>query len=330
MTSRAQELFGQIAQNPDPYRLLSEYVQNQKRENEFLEFKGASRIQDSQAKEYWSKALSGFANTEGGVLVWGIRAARVPAIRGERGIDAASEIDLVPSCPAFSQLLSDTLLEAVVEPIPGVEILEIKAAADSSDGFVVALIPEGTHKPYRAELTKEHQYYQRIGDSFAVLPHALLRSLFYPQLYTRLSAAVSMQAGKYQGRDESHVFYVSLENDGPATARDVCFHTNVYGGEFDIRAASSDGWKLDWCSTNGSTHFALTSSVPIHPEQNKRVFEAYLPYTRVPKESIGDVKFFMTAWSRDQLPSHMNVEFGSAELRQPPVHKHSDDGEDDT
>ena len=46
-------------------------------------------------------------------------------------------------------------------------------------GCVVCLIPEGKNKPYRAKLVDE-KYFMRAPDRMEVIPHSLLRSLFYP------------------------------------------------------------------------------------------------------------------------------------------------------
>jgi Schlafen, AlbA_2 len=75
--SRASQFFDQISSSADPSKYLQELVHNRKTENDFLEFKGASRVTDVQVRGFWSEALSGFANTEGGVLIWGIRTDRM-------------------------------------------------------------------------------------------------------------------------------------------------------------------------------------------------------------------------------------------------------------
>ena len=115
MPSRAHEFFRQIVDGDNPAQFLQELVDSRRPENEFLEFKGASRIQQKQVREFWSQALSGFANTEGGVLIWGVRAARIQSPdEPSRRIDVASEHDLVPHPTAIVQSLKVLLLEAVM------------------------------------------------------------------------------------------------------------------------------------------------------------------------------------------------------------------------
>src|SRR6266404_6707775 len=59
-------------------------------ETEWLDFKGAARITDQISKRKWSEALAGFANTQGGVLIWGVDARKDPAT----GVDAACDVSL--------------------------------------------------------------------------------------------------------------------------------------------------------------------------------------------------------------------------------------------
>jgi hypothetical protein len=178
--SRATELYRQIVTHPAPGEFLAGWInQTHPEETEYLDFKRGAP-QDKDRNERWSEALSGFANTEGGVLIWGVDA------RPERPntIDMAQGLMLVPDPKGFKQKLNAVLLEAVVDPVPGVEI-EAYDCPGNNGGFVVCLIPETSNKPHRAELAGK-QYFQRVRDKFTTISHALLRSLFYPDNPVRL------------------------------------------------------------------------------------------------------------------------------------------------
>jgi hypothetical protein len=212
----------QIREDPDPVKLLKDLVTYNKPENDFLEFKGAGKITEPQIKAYWSKALSGFANTEGGIVVWGIRATKIPDPGGgPRKIDCATDLDLVPKPSGLMQLLRDSRLEATIDPVLGVDMFPVDAGAGDGSGFVVCLIPESTNKPHRAHLEEGRQYWQRIGDTFVIISHPLLRTLFYPQLKANLEVSVCIMFAKERtaGKDIGVIqFEATLYNRGTSSA----------------------------------------------------------------------------------------------------------------
>ena len=141
--SRAQQFFDQIVSRPDPVKFLEDLVTNKQAEDSYLEFKGVGKIQDKDTKKYWSKALSGFANTEGGVVVWGIRAEKAPSVTdASNKIDTATDLDLADHPDTFAQKLKDVMLQATIDPVQGVQIRHLDKTP-GGQGFVVCLIPEG-------------------------------------------------------------------------------------------------------------------------------------------------------------------------------------------
>ncbi len=253
--SRAEQFYQQIIGNANPLAYLGGLVDHRKAEDEFLEFKGGGKIADKDAKQYWSQALSGFANTEGGVLIWGVRAARIQSPTDpSRTVDAASELDLVRNSATFLQMLKDVRLEATVNPVQGVEYMAYDGGEGTGAGFVVCLIREGHNKPYRAALDPAKQYYQRIGDSFAVIPHAMLRSLFFPDR----SPALAVDA-MVEHVEKTAKFSLSLINIGNATAKEL-YVVNSEGGIT---------WAFGcWASTSGTPPDARLCLTSLHPGQS--------------------------------------------------------------
>jgi len=255
-------------------RFLHNLVSTKSQESDYLDFKGAAHLKDKDAKETWSQALSGLANTEGGVLVWGIRAARNVTTK----IDEADSLDLVPDVDAFAQMLRDVELQAVIDPVPGVQMERYRDSGAA--GFVVCLIPEGPYKPYRAELHGK-QYYQRIGDKFAVIPHSLLRSLFYPPV-PRPKFRVTIeqsdminptQSGGGRRSLAGNRVEITIENIGRVSARDVWVVLEVdppirgEGGSFFTRIPLEKG---------ESGYFL--SSRPLHPSERLKCAAGIIEY----------------------------------------------------
>ena len=321
MPSRAHEFFRQIVDGDNPAQFLQELVDSRRPENEFLEFKGASRIQQKQVREFWSQALSGFANTEGGVLIWGVRAARIQSPdEPSRRIDVASELDLVPHPTAFVQSLKDLLLEAVIEPLQGIELAQFNAGEGGEDGFVACLIPEGSHKPYRAQLDASRQYYQRIGDNFVVLPHSLLRSLFYPRIGPALSISIAATSSA-EAESASVTFDAEISNAGMGTARDVCVLA-----ESPMEATfSPHGYQVQDLGSHSRGRGSFRLKENLHPGQSKGLFicrwsgkasRAFINggrhYSKRP--SLTEAHFRMRIFSLDQEEQDLEVKFDDDEL----------------
>ena len=274
MASRARELFDEImAAEPSPADSINKMIADNRQETEYLEFKGATQpdsrggrqeIPPKTVKKYWSQALSGFGNTEGGVLVWGVDARPTPSPDDPTVmVDMACGADHVPKPTAFAEMLTAVLRDAVLDPIPGVEVLPIEP------GFVVCYVPEGKHKPYRAALDESKNYFQRANTSFVILSHSLLRSLFYPRIGPSFQMMVSIREfiQDYQERRGLILATVDLWNTGNGTAKKVNCHVVANRGWKILNgtdAQTDSGWGV---SNTG----LLRCGLDIHPQQRANV-----------------------------------------------------------
>src|SRR5271155_5718318 len=128
--SNAEDFFKLIMSQEDKWAHLKSFVDAEPPilETEWREFKGCinpsdgTPISDADVAKYWSKALSGFANTAGGVLIWGLDARKDK----ETGLDCVGKLALHPDADLLRQRLADLLLNAVVPPLRGVEMHAIK------------------------------------------------------------------------------------------------------------------------------------------------------------------------------------------------------------
>jgi hypothetical protein len=203
--------FEQIFSSSDPFEFLSALVGSNPPtlETDWLDFKG--NPQEKDTLKIWSEAVSGFANTGGGVLIWGIDARPVD------GVDCASSLSLVPSPTSLRSKLQTNLHCTTNPPVQDVQIREIPGPTGA--GFLVCFVPESPHKPHRAEQAKQ-QYFIRAGASFVVPSPPLLRQMFFPSTAPSFEVTIaptwSVQGSKVHVR-----FQGRLRNTGSRTMHDV-------------------------------------------------------------------------------------------------------------
>jgi len=92
---------------------IREFVENNQEENLNLEFKTIRRADliDRDDKKNFAKALSGFANSDGGLVIWGVNAKK-----NAQGIDCACGFNEIKPLSLFVSKLNDFTGE-FVKPI---------------------------------------------------------------------------------------------------------------------------------------------------------------------------------------------------------------------
>jgi Putative DNA-binding domain len=254
--SQAKNFFDQIFASSKPAQFLRSLISSSQPtfETEWLDFKGAEKISDSDLKRTWSEALSGFANTQGGVLIFGIDAR----LNAETKIDAACGESLVPDVAACVSRLQQLHGQATEPPVLGVEIRPVPADEKSPAGFVVCYIPESPYRPHRAEHAGRN-YFIRALDDFVIPSVSLLRALFHPHARALITPIV--QGEVYKKSDfEVHEITVWVANRGTASAYDLYVIV-----DYQPSSALPQRFK-DW--ETGVLHpFHATYLKPIHPGQ---------------------------------------------------------------
>ncbi len=196
----------------DSESTLKSFVQNKTKEDLHLEFK---QKQDSRNgdlgdrdKFNFSKALSGFANSDGGVLFWGIETSKKD--------ESAKKLKPIHHVDDFIRGLKSSLLTTVQPFVDNVLIKKINKENSSSIGYVKCLIPQSDKTPHRAMNTRE--YYKRSVEGFYRLEHFDLEDMFGRRQKPLLVAQVTDR--QYPGDDpEMREVCFAFRNEGRAIAR---------------------------------------------------------------------------------------------------------------
>lgn len=146
--------------------------QNEVGENFYLDFKSVTtksdykRLSESDKKNL-SKALSGFSNTSGGIIIWGVKEEENFFIN-----------DFIENPNNFSDLINENIY-SLSDPM----IINSKSfpvfTADRSKGVVVTIIPESKNSPIQSSYGKsKNRYFIRVGSSHQPANHELVKMLF--------------------------------------------------------------------------------------------------------------------------------------------------------
>jgi len=215
--SAAVALFEQISTAGYPW--IQGACQEKTPETLHLDFKNKATPDQAGAerKDFASlaEALSGFGNSEGGVIVFGVD-ARKPA--GDQDVpDGADSEKPITAISRFRTDLEGQVAQLTSPPVPGVRFLTLKVDPSVDKGFLVVLIPEGDNPPYMSQ--RGRTYHGRAGSSFFTLENYQVRDLLVRRSSPNLVLVVSVSGFARSARDIEYDFSISLQNTGRAIAK---------------------------------------------------------------------------------------------------------------
>ena len=113
---------------------------------DFKRIKNAN-LNGTDDKKSLASCISGFANSSGGIVIWGIDARK-----NDQGIDCANEIHEINPLGIFLSRLNELSSQAVSPPVDG--IVHKKFETSPNRGFAATLIPESDSGPHMANWAK--------------------------------------------------------------------------------------------------------------------------------------------------------------------------------
>lgn len=160
------EIFDQL-----DWETVESYVELKQEEHLHLEFKTLrnAELTNRDDKLNLARSISGFANSSGGILIWGIDARK-----NDDNIDCASSIVELQKPAVLVSRLNTLSGEATSPSIVGLQHKQIINSL-SSGGVAATFVPETDGGPYMA-LLGEQRYYKRSGDSFTEWSTLILRT----------------------------------------------------------------------------------------------------------------------------------------------------------
>lgn len=164
-------------------------------------------------REILGKSISAFANTSGGVLVWGIEA------KNNKDVSDSP----IPNVARFVQDLNSATASATDPHVEGV-VSEPIFLEDQTTGYAVTYIPESKYKPHQC-VTSDGvtNYWMRSGESVKPLPHPMVRALFAERESPKLSVMTTRATKVVQAshHPQKAKFSILIKNEGNQLATNV-------------------------------------------------------------------------------------------------------------
>lgn len=174
--SRAADIFKRL--ETGGVAAVEQLIKDAAAEELFLDFKGsresggAGALGEDDAKNM-AKAISGFANSEGGVIVWGVDGRRKD---GKETLEKAALKD----ANGFRKRIESAISRLTVPVHPRVRNVEI-LEDEGPSGYVATMVERSEIGPIRAIAKELDNYFVRVGDSFKTAPHGVLAGMFGKQ-----------------------------------------------------------------------------------------------------------------------------------------------------
>lgn len=206
-----------------------------------------------------AEALSGFANSAGGLIVFGVYARK-----GQDQIDCAQSAYPISDIQRFyseaktevGRLIQPRLDDVAIEIIPSERV--------AGSGYLLVYVPRSERRPHRSEAKNQKGYYKRVGDSFFEMEHYDIEDAFSRTSVASLEPFYERGMNFHSDLGREFIFDIGLTNTSYTTAKlpfisiegmSNCRHSS-YGSNFE--GVARRGFK-------GSNYYIGETNFVIHP-----------------------------------------------------------------
>ena len=236
-----------------------------------LEFKRKASPEHSGFEKPDKAALgstvSAFANSAGGLLVFGVEARR-----GADGVDCMVALQPINGIEAFAAEAARPAPQYLLPRFDGVRMHAVPTINESGKGYLAIMVERSERRPHQSKAPDDGRYYKRAGDSTFVMEHFDVEDAFRRTVSPTLSLSYSLQAGgSFPRADQGgriHEVTVTLEiavEDG--IARSPYLHLLDLGGlrPEDWSDVKTELARLKQTEAVGETRFDGNGNDVFHP-----------------------------------------------------------------
>ena len=182
---------------------------------DFKEARGAATgTLANDDRKTFGKALSAFANSAGGLLVFGVEARK-----GDDNVDCAQAAKPITNIERFKSEATTASGQLLQPRHDGIAVEAIPSQRQTGAGYLLVYVERSERRPHRSEAAGQKQYFKRAGDSSFEMEHYDIEDAFRRTTVAKLSLEWTLDRSHTNGNDE--LFYrISfwLRNESRVTA----------------------------------------------------------------------------------------------------------------
>lgn len=289
MANPARDLYESLKS----FKSLRDLIDAGETEGQMLECKSPQSPKLNKGlKAQLAEAVSAFANTTGGVIIWGMSTTH----HAHSGADVLTQIEPIGNCDAFLQATKKAIPGLTTPPVLDCLSKPIRKSKKDTRGVVVTYIPPVVGDPVRT--VDNPQFYYRSDDQCVVAPYDMVKRLFaatdIPDLEPYFGSELVSQMD-----DGSWRLPVGLANRASAVARDVTVYVQVENPDVTSKIVPS----------------TFTDASPYNP--GRRVFISYLPRPvhRGLSIYVGELQVTMQVQARAKRRLDLSVQVFADKMR---------------
>jgi hypothetical protein len=199
---------------------IESLIVNEVEESIYLEFKEAAALDKNDKKKVdISKDIASFANSDGGIIIYGIKEEN----------HKASSLSFVDGNIYTKEWLEQVINSSIQRRIPSIMIYPLRLDGNLDKTIYVVKIPKSTETPH---LSKDKRFYKRFNFESVCMEEYEIRQLYGRKIKSKLGiqswGARNIKSNSKEELD--FIFEVSVVNEGDIVESD--YKVNVYFNNF--------------------------------------------------------------------------------------------------